>query len=166
MMFFTRTPFPCVIFIYHMVSSCMSRVTSGLWPLFSPVATGPRGLADNSAPWRLRHVRLAGKRPRAQESHPRFVLLPPSAHPAGGREQTHVRVHVGHRVAPNAAGLLQVGLALLLHQRSQRRRVGRAVVLRDGDFRLGVVTRRAPRRPQEAGLCARRQDISQQAKTI
>lgn len=99
-------------------------------PLYCAVTAGSRRLADNSAPWRIRHVRLAGKRPRAQESHPVFVksrvtvLLSPGVHLAGGREQAHVRLHISHRVAPHPAGLLQVGLTLLLHQRSQRRRVG------------------------------------------
>lgn len=59
--FFTHTSLPYVIFIYREVSSCTSRVTSCL----PAVTTDPRRLADNSAPWRLCDVRLAGKRPRA-----------------------------------------------------------------------------------------------------
>ena len=108
-------------------------------------------LADNSSPRSLHHVRLAGERPGThwpashQEpntslfpSHP-VVFLRPSMHPARRWQQPDIRVCVGHRVAPHTAGLLQVGLALLLHQRSERRRVGGVVMLRDGDLRLGLV---------------------------
>lgn len=63
--FSTYTSFPYVIFIHFVVSSCISRVTSCLWPLHSAVTTGLRRLADNFAPWWLCHVRLAGKRPWA-----------------------------------------------------------------------------------------------------
>ena len=109
-------------------------------------------LADNSSPRSVHHVWLAGERPGTHRpashqephtslfpSHP-VVLLRPSMHPARHWQQPDVRVCVGHRVAPHTARLLQVGLALLLHQRSQRRRVGGVVMLRDGDLRLGLVT--------------------------
>lgn len=124
--------------IHHFLMSRLStlwflpalpRVTSCLRLLHSTVTTCPLRLADNFAPRRLRHVRLARKRPRAQKSHAPFSKsrptfgLSPSVHLPRGREQAHVRLHVGHSVAPNPAGLLQVGLTLLLHQRSQRRRV-------------------------------------------
>lgn len=129
-------------------------------------------LADNAAPRRLHHVRLAGERPGTHAlaphqkphvllalSHPHpVVLLCPGMHPARRRQQPDVRVRVGHRVAPHAARLLQVGLALLLHQRSQRRGVGGVVMLSDGDLWLGPVAVERPRRPQVAGLWMRRQE--------
>lgn len=98
--------------------------------------------ADNSTPRRLHHVRLAGERPGTQDLHAALVptvapaVLHPSMPPA---QQLNVRLHVGHRVAPHTAGLLQIGLALLLHQRGQRRRLGGGVVLSDGDLGLGQV---------------------------
>lgn len=135
--------FPCLLKIpktsgYSLLSSPV------LHRLSCPLCHWPLWLAENPSPRRLHHVRLAGERPGTQKPHASLtpshpaVLLCPSMHPA--RQQPNVRVHVGHRVAPHAAGLLQVRLALLLHQRSQRRRVGGVVMLSDGDLRVGVVT--------------------------
>lgn len=101
-----------------------------------------RWSADNSAPRRLHHVRLTGERPGTGNLRAPLVpsvLVHPSMHSARRRQQLDVGVHVGHRVAPHAPGLLQIGLALLLHQRGQRPRLGGVVVLSDGDLRLGQV---------------------------
>lgn len=99
-------------------------------------------LADDSA---SRSLRLTGERPGTQNLHTALVpsvqpaVLHPSMDSARRRQQLGVGVHVGHRVAPHASGLLQVDLALLLHQRSQKGRLGGVVVLGDGDLRLGQV---------------------------
>lgn len=51
------------------------------------------------------------------------LLTQARVHHGGHRQQLDVRVGVGHRVPPDAATLLQVGLPLLLRQRGQSRLV-------------------------------------------
>lgn len=116
---------------------------SSLFPFLSPcvlVLSSAVREADDSSPQRLHHVQLSREGSLSywlalpQELH--APLFRTSMHPSGRGQQAHVGVCVGHRVAPHAASLLQVGLALLLHQRGERRGVGGGVVPRDGDLRL------------------------------
>ncbi|KAJ8417006.1 hypothetical protein AAFF_G00282330 [Aldrovandia affinis] len=101
----------------------------------------------------LQHVGLAGEGPGATNSAPSPgppspTVFTPQVHHAGHRQQLQVRVGVGNRVASHPTSLLQVSLALLLHQGCQRAVVGGVL----GDQNLGLLAevRHRPRRP---GAC-------------
>lgn len=115
-----------------------------LYLLLCPRCHRPLQLADNSSPRRLHDVRLTGEWPGTQKPHTFLTsshpsVLCPNVHPVGHRQQPNIRVCVGDCVATHAARLLQVSLALLLHQWSQRGRVRGVVMLSDGDLRLRLV---------------------------